>query len=378
MAQNLRKRRERLAQAAQKKDSAPGAAASRRMRGKVSRKAKTQFTVQFATLLDSGLPIMRALRILEAQMSSGPMQQVVAALAEDVESGASLSEAVSKHPQVFDELYANMVRAGEAGGTLSEIFMRQAEYLEKRDALIRRIRGAAIYPVFVSVFAVGILVFIIAFVVPKFKSAFSQLGGSLPPMTQLLIDASDWLISHLYVIPLVPLLIWGGLVLIGRTPGGRRFLDRSKLRLWIFGPIALKGQIARFARTLGTLSQSGVPLLQALDIARDASGNSVVAEAIENVRDSVREGESLAQPLAESGIFDEIVVNMVDVGEETGELDRMLMRIAESHEAEVNTRISAAMSVMEPVLIVVMGAIVGFIVVALFLPLLKMQEMLTR
>lgn len=378
MAQNLRKRRERLAQAAQKKDSAPAAADSRRMRGKVSRKAKTQFTVQFATLLDSGLPIMRALRILEAQMSSGPMQQVVAALAEDVESGASLSEAVSKHPQVFDELYANMVRAGEAGGTLSEIFMRQAEYLEKRDALIRRIRGAAIYPVFVSVFAVGILVFIIAFVVPKFKSAFSQLGGSLPPMTQLLIDASDWLISHLYVIPLVPLLIWGGLVLIGRTPGGRRFLDRSKLRLWIFGPIALKGQIARFARTLGTLSQSGVPLLQALDIARDASGNSVVAEAIENVRDSVREGESLAQPLAESGIFDEIVVNMVDVGEETGELDRMLMRIAESHEAEVNTRISAAMSVMEPVLIVVMGAIVGFIVVALFLPLLKMQEMLTR
>jgi type IV pilus assembly protein PilC len=379
MPENLRKRRERLAQATDKEPAAKAVRVkSSSRRKKVSRQAKTVFTSQFATLQDAGLPVVRSLRVLESQMPKGPLRVVTLELAEDVENGASLSEAFSKHPGIFDNLYVNMVRAGEASGALTIIFSRLAEFMEKAAALRRKIKGAMIYPIIVLTIAMLILGFIMVFVIPKFEETFSQLGEKLPGMTQGLIDLSRWMTVNWYVLFLIPILIVAGFWATARTPGGRRFIDKMLLKLPLFGPVIHKSQVAQFARTLGTLGSSGVPLMQSLDICADASGNVVMKEGIHSVRESVREGEPMARPMAETQLFDEIVVNMVDVGEETGELDRMLMKIADNHEAEVEVRVSSMMSVLEPLLIVTMAVMVGFIVVALFLPLLKLQESLGK
>jgi type IV pilus assembly protein PilC len=235
-----------------------------------------------------------------------------------------------------------------------------------------------IYPIIVLTIAMLILGFIMVFVIPKFEETFSQLGEKLPGMTQGLIDLSRWMTVNWYVLFLIPILIVAGFWATARTPGGRRFIDKMLLKLPLFGPVIHKSQVAQFARTLGTLGSSGVPLMQSLDICADASGNVVMKEGIHSVRESVREGEPMARPMAETQLFDEIVVNMVDVGEETGELDRMLMKIADNHEAEVEVRVSSMMSVLEPLLIVTMAVMVGYIVVALFLPLLKLQESLGK
>lgn len=379
MPENLRKRRERLAEVAEKGSPAKQAGAARRARsGRVSRQAKTTFTSQFATLQDAGLPVVRSLRVLEAQMPAGPLRAVTLEVAEDVENGASLSEAFSKHPAIFDNLYCNMVRAGEASGALTTIFGRLAEFMEKAAALRRKIRGAMVYPIIVMVIAMLILGFIMVFVIPKFEETFSQLGEQLPGMTQTLIDTSRWLVDHWYLIILFPVFLVGGIWALGQTGAGRKFFDKLLLRLPLFGAIVQKSQVARFARTLGTLGSSGVPLMQSLEICADASGNVIVRDAINSVRDAVREGEPMARPMAETGLFDEIVVNMVDVGEETGELDRMLMKVADNNEAEVEVRVSSLVSVLEPLLIVSMAVIVGFIVISLFLPLLKLQESLGK
>jgi type IV pilus assembly protein PilC len=311
-------------------------------------------------------------------MKEGPMRMAVASLGEEVETGTSLSEAMAKHPGVFDDLYVNMIRAGEASGALTTICNRLATFMEKSDALLRKIRGALIYPIIVLLVAVSILTFIMLFVVPKFEQTFSELGGKLPGMTQFLIDTARWLVDHWYVLVLFPLALWGGFVLIGRTRGGRRAIDRFKLRMWLFGSLSKKAHIARITRTLGTLSSSGVPLMQSLEIVGETSGNVIVKESMDQVRTAVREGESMARPMAETGLFDDIVVNMVDVGEETGELDRMLIRIADNNDAEVDMQVSVLVKVLEPVLIVVMAVIVGFIVIALFLPLLALQEQIGR
>jgi type IV pilus assembly protein PilC len=380
MPDNLRKRRERLAQATDRdlKSKAAGSPPAASRRKKVSRLAKTVFTSQFATLQDAGLPVVRSLRVLQSQMPKGPLRDVTLELAEDVENGASLSEAFSKHPAIFDNLYVNMVRAGEASGALTTIFSRLAEFMEKAAALRRKIKGAMIYPTMVMIIAVLILAFIMIFVIPKFEETFSQLGEKLPGMTQGLIDTSRWMVENWYMLFLVPILIVGGLWATGRTAGGRRFLDRLLLRIPLFGPVIHKSQVAQFARTLGTLGSSGVPLMQSLEICADASGNIIMEEGIHAVRDAVREGEPMARPMAETQLFDEIVVNMVDVGEETGELDRMLMKIADNHEDEVEVRVGSMMAVLEPILIVTMAVMVGYIVIALFLPLLKLQESLGK
>ena len=381
MPEKLRKRRERLAQAARTGDergAAKRGGGLGKRRGGVSRRAKTVFTTQLATLQEAGLPVLRSLRILENQLEEGPMKTVVGTIAEDVETGSSLSEALAKHPRAFDDLYVNMVRAGEAGGALTSVFGRLSDFMEKSEALRRKIKGALAYPIFVLVFALLLIVFIMTFVVPKFESAFAQLGGQLPAITRLLIDTSNAMVTYWYLLLGAPILILFILRMIGRTTGGRRVFDRAKLRVWLFGSISLKSQVGRFARTLGTLSSSGVPLLQSLQICSDAAGNVIIRDAVDKVGEAVREGEPLAQPMAATGIFDDIVVNMVDVGEETGELDRMLMRVADQHDLEVDTKISGLMSILEPALIVMMGLIVGFIVVALFLPLLAMQELIGK
>ncbi len=377
MSDKLKARRERLAE----KSSGEARSADvrpRRASGGVSRKAKVLFTTQFATLQDAGLPVLRSLKVLENQFKSGPMKRVVGEIGADVEAGSSLSEAVAKHPAVFDDLYVNMVRAGEASGALTIIFNRLATFMEKAEALRRRIKGAMIYPLMVMIIAITIVTFIMLFVVPKFEDAFAQLRGELPGMTRTLIDTSRWLVDHWYLIVAVPLAFWGTLVVLSRNPAGRRWLDRLKLRLPLVGSVIHRSQVARFARTLGTLSASGVPLMQALEITGDAAGNVVVKEAVETVRAAVKEGEPIARPMAETGFFDDIVVNMVDVGEETGELDRMLMKIADNNDAEVDAQVANMTAVLEPALIVTMAVIVGFIVVSLYLPLLKLQELIGK
>jgi type IV pilus assembly protein PilC len=377
MSDKLKARRERLAE---KSSSEQRSAESKPRSGsqRVSRRAKVLFTTHFSTHQDAGLPVLRSLKVLGNQFESGPMKRVVGEIAADVEAGSSLSEAVSKHPGVFDDLYVNMVRAGEASGALTIIFNRLATFMEKAEALRRRIKGAMIYPLMVMIIAITIVTFIMLFVVPKFEDAFAQLRGELPGMTRTLIDTSRWLVDHWYLIVALPLAIWGTLVVLTRNPAGRRWLDRMRLRLPLVGPVIQRSQVARFARTLGTLSASGVPLMQALEITGDAAGNVVVKEAVDTVRAAVKEGEPIARPMAETGFFDDIVVNMVDVGEETGELDRMLMKIADNNDAEVDARVANMTAVLEPALIVTMAVIVGFIVVSLYLPLLKLQELIGK
>jgi type IV pilus assembly protein PilC len=385
MPEKLRQRREKLAQvAAAPQAQGDGAAAAtkapsrRRGKARVSKEAKTQFTVQLATLQDAGMPILRSLRILEGQVAAGPMKDVVGAMAEDVETGTSLSEAMAKFPGVFDDLYVNMVRAGEAGGALTAIFNRLAEYLEKADALIRKIKSAMIYPIIVVVFATAVMIYIMVSVVPKFEAAFQSLGGKLPAITQSLISISRFLGEKWWMIVLGIGVLIVGFVLFKRTRKGRRIWDRTTLRAWVFGPILADTQVARFARTLGTLSSSGVERLRSLDIAADAAGNVVYSDAIRKVQDAVREGEPMARPMGETRLFDDIVVNMVDVGEETGELDKMLLKIAKNKENVVDVRVAGLMSVLEPVLLIAMGAVVGFIVIALFMPLLSLQQLIGK
>ncbi|NRA96508.1 MAG: type II secretion system F family protein [Planctomycetes bacterium] len=379
MPEKLRKRRERLAQATSSSAERPAAGGvPKGRRRKVSRQAKTAFTSQLATLQDAGLPIVRSLRVLEGQMPAGPLKVVTLEIADEVESGSSLSEAMAKHPGIFDELYVSMVKAGETSGALTTIFNRLAEFMEKTEALIRQIRGAMIYPIVVLVVALGILTFIMVQVVPQFEDTFRQLGGDLPAVTRALIGTSRWMVENILLLLFLPVAIWGAYKLVVMTNGGRRFFHSRNIRRPLFGGIVLKSYISRFSRTLATLSGAGVPLMQALEICSEATRNVVVKEAIDAVREAVREGEPMARPMGETGVFDDIVVNMVDVGEETGELDRMLMRIADNNEAEVDTKVAALVSLLEPILIVIMAGIVGFIVIALFLPLLEIREMLGK
>ncbi len=375
MPDKLKQRRERLAQAAQGESSAAmGPAGSKLSRKKVSREAKTVFTTQLATLQDAGLPVLRSIRVLEGQMEPGPLKSIVGAISEDVEGGASLSDAMAKYPATFDDLYVNMIKAGEASGSLTTICNRLAEFMEKTERLIRRIKGAMMYPLIVMIVAMLIVTFIMLYIIPKFEEAFTQLSVELPGVTKALMTVSRWAVESWYIVLMIPIAIVAICMFVGRTPKGKRFFDQVKLELPLVGPIIKKSQVSRFARTLGTLSSSGVPLMQALDICGDASGNAVVKEGIEAVQAAVKEGEPMARPMGELALFDDIVVNMVDVGEETGELDRMLMKIAENHDLEVDQRIGTLVAFLEPALIVIMAGIVGFIVIALFLPLLKLQE----
>ena len=357
---------------------APAAApsAKKMARARVSTKALTQFTVQLSTLQDAGLPIVRSLKILEGQMERGPFKAVVGNVTEEVEAGSPLSEAMGRHPTVFDGLYTNMVKAGEAGGVLDVILSRLAGFMEKSERLKKRIKGAMIYPTVVFTVTMAILMLIMIFVVPKFEQVFKQMPqlGELPGLTQALQAFSNFLTEQWYVVLGIIILLVVLWKLFKATATGRRVIDRIKLRLPIVGPLVRKIIVARFSRTFGTLIASGVPILEALDICQHTAGNVVMEEALAGVRDSISEGGTIAEPLGESGIFDDIVVNMIDVGEETGELDKMLIRVADNYDEEVDLAVSSLVSVIEPILIVFMGGAVFLIVLGLFLPLLKIIE----
>jgi type IV pilus assembly protein PilC len=356
--------------------AAPEARPAKAARGRVSVKALTQFTSQLSTLQDAGLPIVRSLKILEGQMDRGPFKSTLVGVTEDVESGSALSDALAKHPNAFDGLYVNMVKAGEAGGVLDVILARLAGFMDKAQKLRRRVRGAMIYPSVVLFVTISILLLIMIFVVPKFEEVFKQIPGigELPGITKGLQAVSKFLVERWYAVLAAVLLLVFGWKAFRRTPPGRRFADRMTLRLPIVGRLTKKVVVARFTRTLGTLVASGVPILEALQICRNTAGNVVLETALERVHDSVKEGESIAEPLGQSGIFDDIVVNMIDVGEETGELDKMLIKIADNYDDEVDVEVSSLVSVIEPILILFMGGAVFIIVLGLFLPLMKLIQ----
>ena len=346
--------------------------------GSIKPKSLMIFTRQLATLIDSGLPLLRSLTVLEKQEPNPVLKATVSALAENVQSGSTFSESLAQHPKIFNKLYVNMVKAGELGGVLEIVLNRLAEYQEKAQKLKNKIVSAMVYPVIVMFIAVAILVFLMIFIVPKFKEMFSSTDQELPLISQIVFGMSEFFLARPLFVPNVvfAFIAFGvGVFLFniwGKTTGGRVAIDTMKLRMPILGDIQRKSAVSRFSRTLGTLVTSGVPILQALNITRDTAGNVVISRAIEKVHEAVKEGETIVTPLQASGVFPNMVISMVDVGEETGQLPEMLLKVADVYDDEVDNAVTALTSILEPIMIVVLALIVGSVVFALFLPLIKM------
>ena len=348
-----------------------------RKRGRVPAQLVTEFTTQLATLSGAGIPIVKALTILEGQTRPGPFKGVLEDLVEDVSAGTSLSEAMGKHEGSFDPLYTAMVRAGEAAGVLDRILNRLAQFREKAAEIRGKVVGAMIYPAVVAVVAIGVVSAVIVWVIPKFKDIFASFDAELPQITQVLLDVSDFAVSRWYLVFGAPALLLLLHFFLMRRGGGYRFtIHKLLLKIPVMGDVLKRSLIAAFARTFGTLIEAGVPHLDALSIVRDTTSNQVLTGAVEDVRRTVREGEGIARPMGESGVFDDLVVNMVDVGEATGELDRMLLRVADAYDASVDRRIEALFKLIEPLLLIAMAVVVGFIVVALFMPLMSIMGQL--
>jgi type IV pilus assembly protein PilC len=353
--------------------------------GRVKPKYLTLFTRQLSTLQDAGLPLLRSLQILESQQKPGLMKNVLLGVCEEVEGGSSLSEAMGKFPKAFDHLFVKMVNAGEIGGVLDVILQRLSEFMEKSQKLKAKIKGAMVYPIVVVVVAIAILTGIMLLIIPKFEEIFTDFEIELPGLTQGLITTSRWVAGSnpgqeiagwYYLVFGIPVL-WIAFKVLRRTPPGKAVLDHLVLWTPVVGKLVRKTIIARFTRTMGTLISAGVPILEAVTITSQTSGNYVFEKALMNVHDSIREGESFAVPLRESKTCDPIVVNMIDVGEETGEMDAMLLKIADNYDEEVDVAVAALVSLLEPIMVVVLGVMVGTIVVAMFLPMIKMLESLS-
>lgn len=346
--------------------------------GGVSNKQLCTFTRQFSTLQDAGLPVLRSLKILEGQMRPGALKNALMDVVDDVESGLTLSESFGKHPKCFDRLYVNMVKAGEAGGALEVILQRLADFKEKAQSLKRRITGAMVYPCVVVSVAVGILSFIMIFIIPKFEKIFKEFEMTLPEPTQWLMNISQWFVQYWYMIPLFPVSFILLIKLIRLHRKGAYAVDWIKLQIPIMGGIIEKTTVARTMRTLGTLISSGVPILEALSIVRETCTNMVFEACYLRIYESIREGDTIAAPLKEARLVDDMVVNMIDVGEETGDLDTMLNKIADVYDEEVDVLVESLISILEPMMIVVLGLIIGSIVIALFLPMIKLLEGLSK
>src|SRR5262245_17042668 len=403
--------------------------------GGASSKQLALFTKQLSILQDAGLAILRSLRILESQQKPGRLKNALMDVGDEIESGATLSEAMAKSPKVFNRLYINMIKAGEAGGALEVILRRLSEFLERSESLKRKVKGAMIYPVVVVLVAVGILIFIMLKIVPVFQKMFEEFGLKLPAMTNLLINISNWVVkSGWYMIPLIPVVIWLFVKILRKFKHGRMGWDMYVLKWPIIGMLIEKNTMARTTRTLGTLVASGVPILEGLTITRETAGNALFERLFAKVTDAIREGETIAKPMGANAkpgfhpvaaflwimtgafiplmimtmpgmipqiglqnlliaagagamvgvafyllkmnarVVDELVVNMIDVGEETGELDTMLYKVADVFDEEVTTLTDGLMKLIEPLLICFLGGAVGFIVIALFLPLISLIQ----
>jgi type IV pilus assembly protein PilC len=372
--------------------------------GGVKSKDLTVFTRQLSILQDAGLPILRSLRILENQCKPGRLKNSLMDVCDEIEAGSTLSEGMAKAPKAFNRLYVNMIKAGEAGGALEIILQRLAEFQERAQSLKRKIKGAMIYPIVVVSVAVGILTFIMIRIVPSFEQIFADFDTDLPPMTIVLMNISRAAVDYWFLIPGIPIGLWLFIKLLRKFKMGRVGWDMFLLKMPIFGALVEKNILARTTRTLGTLVSSGVPILEALNITRETSGNAQFEYMFSKITESIREGESIAKPMKEfskmsfqpmcaffwfffiggpiglllymgkmnSRVVDDLTVNMVDVGEETGELDTMLYKVADTYDEEVSVLTESLVSLMEPLLIIVLGGAVGFIVIALFLPLVKL------
>lgn len=330
---------------------------------------------QLATMVSSGLSLLRALYVLEEQSEAPKVKAAVGLVRRDVEAGLSLSQAMSRHPGVFNDLFVAMVSAGEAGGNLEEVLERVAVQLEKDDNLRRTVRAAMVYPTVIGVFAVGVLFGMILFIIPTFAEMFDRFDGNLPALTAFMIGLSNAMRSYWFVFIGVPILAAVAFARWKRTESGQRHWDTLKLRMPLrVGDIVRKIAIARFARTLGTLISSGVPILQALDITARTAGNRVISDPMSGVAESVKQGQSLASPLARTGVFPPMVTQMMAVGEETGALDTMLHKLADFYDAEVAAMLKALTSVIEPALMIAVGVIVGLVVISMYLPMFKIFE----
>ncbi len=370
------------AQQAMKVAAAPKAKKSGGFMERKTIKTKTLmiFTRQLATLIDAGLPLLRGLNVLAKQEKDPVLKNTINALADSVQGGSTFSESMAQHPKVFNKLYINMVKAGELGGVLELVLNRLAEFQEKAQKIKNKVVAAMAYPVIVLVIAVVIMLFLLAFIVPKFEQIFHEMlqDKPLPALTQFVIGASK-VIQEKWYIPVGALLVLFVLYkFISSRESGRAGIDRVKLAIPIFGDLLRKSAISRFSRTLGTLVTSGVPILQALNITRDTAGNATIAQAVNKVHDAVKEGESIVAPLESSRVFPPMVISMVDVGEETGQLPEMLLKIAEVYDDEVDNAVEALTSLLEPVMIVVLALVVGTIVIALFLPLIEILKNLSN
>jgi type IV pilus assembly protein PilC len=331
------------------------------------------FTRQLATLIDAGLPLLRGLNVLAKQERDSVLKSAINKVADSVQDGSTFSEGLAQHPRLFNDLYVNMVRAGEIGGVLELVLIRLAEFQEKAQKVKNKVVAAMVYPIIVLLLAIGIMIFLLIFIVPRFEIIFHDMLGDkpLPAITLFVIGVSDFMQKHWAVLlgAMIALFVAGKVA--ARTRAGRAALDRLKLRTPLFGDLIRKTSISRFSRTLGTLVTSGVPILQALNITRETAGNMVIARAISQVHDSVKEGESITLPLETSGAFPPMVISMIDVGEETGQLPEMLLKIAEVYDDEVDNSVAALTSLLEPIMIVLLALIVGTIVIALFMPLVS-------
>jgi type IV pilus assembly protein PilC len=346
--------------------------------GKVKPKVLTTFTRQLATLVDAGLPLLRGLRVLEKQERNPTLKRIIGELAVAIEGGSTFSEGLAQHPKVFNRLFVNMVKAGELGGVLEVVLNRLSEFMEKAQKIKGKVVAAMFYPSAVIFVAVAILTILLVFVIPKFEAIFKEMleGQGLPKFTEFVLSVSRAVADHFLVTLGGVVGFFIALKLFTKTKVGRRIFDKLKLNFPILGPVISKVAISRFARTLGTLISSGVPILQALTIVRETSGNVIVGGAVSAVHESVKEGETITAPLEASNVFPPMVVSMVDVGEQTGALPEMLMKIADTYDDEVDNAVAAMTSLLEPIMIVCLAVIVGSIVIALFLPLITLIDQL--
>ncbi len=330
------------------------------------------FTRQFATMINSGLPLVQALDILAEQTDNKALKDVTRAVVYDVESGQTLADALRKHPKAFSDLYVNMVAAGEAGGILDTILLRLATFMEKNDALVRRVKGAMIYPaVIFSVMAIAVVIMLL-FVIPVFQNMFSSLGGQLPLPTRIVIALSDFLKHYWWAMGLALVLIVVGTRRYYKTPSGRLNLDKLLLAMPVLGDVLRKSAVSRFTRTLGTLIASGVSILDGLEITAKTAGNRVIHDAVMESRNSIAGGETIAAPLQKSKVFPPMVISMIAVGEQTGGLDEMLSKIADFYDEEVDAAVANLLAAMEPIMIVLLGGVVGGMIIAMYLPIFNM------
>ncbi len=339
--------------------------------GGVSKKDLVIFTRQFATMIDSGLPLVQCLDIQAEQAQNPAFRKELNTIKETVEGGATFADALRKFPKTFDELYINLVSAGEIGGILDTILNRLAAYIEKNEKLKRQVKGAMAYPTVVMIVTIGCVVLLLLKVVPMYSKLFSEMGQSLPLPTQILITASEWLQSYFYVLIIIAVGLWGGWKMARKSAKFNYLIDAIILRLPVAGDLMVKISVARFCRTLGTMISSGVPILDALDICSKTAGNAVIEKAVMQTREAISEGRTIAEPLAEAKVFPQMVCQMISVGEATGALDTMLGKIADFYEDETEAAVGALTAVLEPILLVVLGGTIAFFVVAMYLPMFK-------